>query len=136
MGSWALCQEALRLWKWLNRQGISLIMHHVMGSLNSREDKLSWQRLVDQKWQLHTELSQDVFLQWGEPWLNRFITAENVMSALLHVGVSKKLSLGDAFCVEWSKGLLLYAFPRLPYLARVLRKVKNDLAPVILVAPD
>ena len=29
VGLWALCQEVLRLWKWLDHQGIFLVVHHL-----------------------------------------------------------------------------------------------------------
>ena len=41
VGSWTLCQEALCLWTWLERQGISLAVQHLAGSLNVRADELS-----------------------------------------------------------------------------------------------
>ena len=47
----------------------------------------------------------------------------------------KRLLLGDAFLLEWNSGLL-YTFPPLPLLPRVLKKFRNDRAQVILMAPD
>ena len=41
VGSWALCQEALRLWNWLEHQNIFLVAQHLAGSLNIRADELS-----------------------------------------------------------------------------------------------
>ena len=41
VGSWTLCQEALRLWTWLECQDIFLVMQHLAGSLNARADELS-----------------------------------------------------------------------------------------------
>ena len=41
VGLWTLCQEALRLLKWLEDQDIFLVVQHLAGSLNARVDKLS-----------------------------------------------------------------------------------------------
>ena len=40
VGLWTLCQETLHLWTWLECQGIFLVVHHLVGSLNARTDKL------------------------------------------------------------------------------------------------
>ena len=39
--SFVLNQEALHLWNWLNRQGISLVVNHLADSLIARADVLS-----------------------------------------------------------------------------------------------
>ena len=62
-GEWALWQEALRLWKWLNAQGISLIAQHLAGSLNAMVDKLSRCYLVDHEWWLPSKVAQGIFQQ-------------------------------------------------------------------------
>ena len=51
MGLWTLCQEALRLWTWLEHQGISLVVQHLAGSQN-RADKPILRCLVDYEWRL------------------------------------------------------------------------------------
>ena len=53
VGSWTLCQEALRLWNWLDHQGISLVAQNLPGSLNVRVDRLSRCCLADHEWRLH-----------------------------------------------------------------------------------
>ena len=41
VGSWPLCQEALRLWNWLQHQNIFLVAQQLAGSLNVRAGELS-----------------------------------------------------------------------------------------------
>ena len=53
VGIWTLCVEALRLLTWLIHLGTSLIIHHLVGSLNARAGKQ----------QQHPEVVQDVFHQ-------------------------------------------------------------------------
>ena len=38
MRSWTLCQEALHLWMWLERQGIFLVVQHLARFLKARVD--------------------------------------------------------------------------------------------------
>ena len=66
VGSWVLCQETLRLWRWLKGQGIFLIPNHLAGFLNARANKLSRCRLADHEWRLHPEVAHGIFQQWGE----------------------------------------------------------------------
>ena len=74
---WTLCQDALSLWKWLEQQNIFLVVQHLVGSLNIRVDKLSRRCLADHEWHLHPEVAQNLFLEWGEPLLDLFATADN-----------------------------------------------------------
>ena len=127
MGSWVLCQEALRHWKWLNAEGISL---HLTGSLNTRVDKLRQLCLTEQEWQLHSEVALGIFQQRGEPWSISHLR-ERTVSKPLHIGVLKAVL--PRRHLDWGLGLL-YTFSPLPLLPRVLKKIKKDRAQVILLA--
>ena len=90
---------------------------------------------MDHEWQLHVEVAEGIFQEWGEPWLDLFVAAENAQyQHFCTLEFPRKLSLGDAFHREWCSGLL-YAFPPLPLLPQIL-KIKNDQAQIILVAQD
>ncbi|KAJ1162117.1 hypothetical protein NDU88_002595 [Pleurodeles waltl] len=56
VGSLTICQEELRLWTWLEYQGITLMVQHLAGSLSARADELSRRCLADHKWYLHREV--------------------------------------------------------------------------------
>ncbi|XP_078497067.1 uncharacterized protein LOC144753171 [Lissotriton helveticus] len=136
VGSWILCQEALCLWQWLERQGVTLVAQHLAGSLNARADELSRRCMMDHEWRLNSDVAQGLFQRWGEPWLDLFAAEENAQChQFCALEFPRRHSLGDAFRREWSCGLL-YAFPPIPLLPRVLKKIKRDRAQVILVAPD
>ncbi|KAJ1138196.1 hypothetical protein NDU88_004587 [Pleurodeles waltl] len=107
VGSWTLCQEALRHWTWLEHQGINLIVQHLAGSLNARADELSRRCTADREWHLHPEVAQVLFQQWGEPWLDLFTSTENAQCQLFcTLEFPRRHSLGDAFRLEWNSGLL------------------------------
>ena len=61
VASWTLCQETLRLWKWLEHHEIFQVVQHLVGSLNTRADKLGCRCLADHKRQLHPEVVQGFF---------------------------------------------------------------------------
>ena len=106
------------------------------GSLNARADKLSRRCLADHKWHLHPEVVQGLFEQWGEPWLDLFATTENVQCQhFCALEFPKRLSHRDTFHLKWTSGLL-YAFPSIPLLPQVLKKIRTNRAQVILVALD
>ena len=120
MGSWLLCQEALRLWNWLVLQSIFLVAQHLVGSLNVRGDERSRRCLMDHELRVRPERVQGLFHEWGEPWLDLFTTTETVQCQHFCVlEFSKRLSQGDAFHLEWNSGIL-YAFLPKALLPRVL----------------
>ena len=65
-----------------------------------------------------------------------FATAENAQcQTFCALEFPRQFSLGDAFHLDWGSGFL-YAFPPLPLLPRVLKKIRKDQAQVILVAQN
>ena len=69
------------------------------------------------------EVAQGLFREWEEPWLDLFATAENAQCQhFCALEFPKWLSQGDSFHLEWNSGLL-YAFPPIPLLPRVLKKI-------------
>ncbi|KAJ1176911.1 hypothetical protein NDU88_002178 [Pleurodeles waltl] len=136
VGSYLLCREALRLWSWAQDHQICLIAYHFAGVLNVRADGLSRHFSIDHEWRLHPDLVLHIFGMWGTPQVDLFATQENAHCPLFCSLQYPLLgALGDAFQMSW-RGQLLYAFPPIPLIPRVLRKVRQDQAQVILVAPD
>ncbi|KAJ1204843.1 hypothetical protein NDU88_000281 [Pleurodeles waltl] len=60
---------------------------------------------------------------------------ERAVSAVCAFEFPRWHSLSNAFRRKWNSGLL-YTFPPIPLLPRVLKKIRQDRAQVILVAPD
>ncbi|XP_030408348.1 uncharacterized protein LOC115646540 [Gopherus evgoodei] len=73
-------------------------------------------------------------LHLGLPTLDLFATAKNkkCLKFFSRPGLGKH-SLGDAFMISWDQNLL-YAFPPIPVLHRVLTNIRTDCAMVILIA--
>ncbi|KAJ1204852.1 hypothetical protein NDU88_000290 [Pleurodeles waltl] len=136
VGSYLLCREALRLWSWAKDHQICLIANHLAGVLNVRADSLSRHFSADHEWRLHPDQVRLIFQRWGFPRVDLFATRENAHCPLFcSLQYPMQGALGDAFQITWC-GQLLYAFPPIPLIPRVLRKIRQDRALVILIAPD
>ncbi|KAJ1116790.1 hypothetical protein NDU88_004996 [Pleurodeles waltl] len=136
VGSYLLCREALRLWSWAMDHQICLIANHLAGVLNVRADSLSRHFSADHEWRLHPDQVRLIFQRWGFPRIDLFATRENAHCPLFcSLQYPMQGALGDAFQITWC-GQLLYAFPPIPLIPRVLRKIRQDRALVILIAPD
>ncbi|KAJ1085596.1 hypothetical protein NDU88_005726 [Pleurodeles waltl] len=136
VGSYLLCREALRLWSWAKDHQICLVANHLAGVLNVRADSLSRQFSADQEWRLHPDQIRLIFQMWGFPRIDLFATLENAHCPLFcSLQYPVQGALGDAFQITWCDQLL-YAFPPIPLIPRVLRKIRQDRAQVILIAPD
>ncbi|KAJ1156603.1 hypothetical protein NDU88_009321 [Pleurodeles waltl] len=136
VGSYLLCREALRLWSWAKDHRICLIANHLAGVLNVRADSLSRHFSADHEWRLHPDQVRLIFQKWGFPRVDLFATRENAHCPLFcSLQYPMQEALGDAFQMTWC-GQLLYAFPPIPLIPRVLRKIRQDRALVILIAPD
>ncbi|KAJ1095605.1 hypothetical protein NDU88_000764 [Pleurodeles waltl] len=136
VGSYLLCREALRLWSWAKDHQICLVANHLAGVLNVRADSLSRQFSADHEWRLHPDQVRLIFQMWGFPRIDLFATRENAHCPLFcSLQYPMQGALGDAFQITWC-GQLLYAFPPIPLIPRVLRKIRQDRALVILIAPD
>ncbi|KAJ1094268.1 hypothetical protein NDU88_007346 [Pleurodeles waltl] len=130
VGSYLLCREALRLWSWAKDHQICLVANHLAGVLNVRADTLS------HEWCLHPDQVRQIFQMWGIPRIDRFATRENLHCPLFcSLQYTVQGALGDAFQMSWCDQLL-YAFPPIPLIPRVVRKIRQDRAQVILIAPD
>ncbi|KAJ1168361.1 hypothetical protein NDU88_000287 [Pleurodeles waltl] len=136
VGSYLLCREALRLWSWAKDHQICLVANHLAGVLNVRADSLSRQFSADHEWRLHPDQVCLIFQMWGFPRIDLFATRENTHCPLFcSLQYPVQGALGDAFLITWCDQLL-YAFPPIPLIPRVLRKIRQDRAQVILIALD
>ncbi|XP_024071350.2 uncharacterized protein LOC112117576 [Terrapene carolina triunguis] len=133
--SLALCWEALALWEFCIAHDISLRAAHLPGVRNMQADRLSRVFSPQYEWSLLSEVTHRLFQEWGTPQIDLFATRWNQRCPQFcsRGGVGKDTIL-DAFLMSWS-GQLLYAFPPLPLIPKVLEKVKVDKARVILIAP-
>ncbi|CAJ0950626.1 unnamed protein product [Ranitomeya imitator] len=110
---------------------------HIPGVENWAADFLSRKGLAAGEWSLHPEVFHQICLQWGTPDVD--LTASRVNRKVPQF-VSRSrdpLAVGvDALAIPWSQFELPYLFPPLPLLPKLLKKIKAEGVPVILIAPD
>ncbi|CAJ0930062.1 unnamed protein product, partial [Ranitomeya imitator] len=110
---------------------------HIPGVENWAADFLSREGLAAGEWSLHPEVFHQICLRWGTPDVD--LTASRINRKVPQF-VSRSrdpLAVGvDALAIPWSQFELPYLFPPLPLLPKLLKKIKAEGVPVILIAPD
>ncbi|CAJ0936185.1 unnamed protein product [Ranitomeya imitator] len=110
---------------------------HIPGVENWAADFLSREGLAAGEWSLHPEVFHQICLRWGTPDVD--LTASRVNRKVPQF-VSRSrdpLAVGvDALAIPWSQFELPYLFPPLPLLPKLLKKIRAEGVPVILIAPD
>lgn len=114
---------------------LSLSAVFLAGRKNLRADFLSRQTIHQGDWCLDKEIFLKIVGLWGEPEIDLFATKKNrQVRNFCSLNPADHPWAIDAFSVRWAWGLA-YAFPPLSLIPRVLRKVREDQARVILIAP-
>ena len=124
------------IFTWAFARDISLSAEHLPGVDNVIADRLSRDTSYDKEWQLLPALFDQLCARFGAPEVDLFATRINF---LLQRYVSWRPDPCawkiDAFTFAWPAGVLYYAFPPFSLVGSVLRKVEQDGALVMLVAP-
>ncbi|KAG8538770.1 hypothetical protein GDO81_022103 [Engystomops pustulosus] len=131
-----LSSLARTIFQWAEENILSISATHLKGSLNREADYLSRREILPNEWCLNQEIFLHLTSVWGMPQIDLFATRENSKCQQyfsLEAGESRDHL--DAFSHRWS-GSLMYAFPPIPLIARVLRKILLDRSRVILICPN
>ncbi|KAG8550432.1 hypothetical protein GDO81_025882 [Engystomops pustulosus] len=116
-----------------NLRSVSSI--HIRGKDNLEADFLSRHLLRQGEWSLNRNVFSKITKLWGQPETDLFATRKN-RQVRLFCSLDPRdqpLSL-DAFSIRWDFSLS-YAFPPLSVLPRVLKRISQDQARVIPIAP-
>nr|XP_016847900.1 PREDICTED: uncharacterized protein LOC107982642 [Anolis carolinensis] len=126
-----------RIWEWCIRRHVFLVVIHLPGVDNVFADSLSRTTLNNHEWHLHRREFKFITRRWGTPTIDLFASPANTQCPRFCARMRPHASpgcLGDAFLFSWVPDLL-YAFPPLPLLARVVAKIVSDNSNCILIAP-
>lgn len=127
-----LISLTLELWQWCLQKSILITAQHLPGKLNSAADRESREFYDSSEWQIDPQVIQPFLRGYN---VDLFASR---LTALLPTCASWKPDPGasytDAMTLDWSllKG---YAFPPFSLIAPVLKKVSQDRADLLLVAP-
>lgn len=127
---------AFHILTWAENHRVNLKARHIPGALNVIADGLSRQdKIISTEWVLDAATLQAVWDKWHRPHIDLFATRFN---SRLPIYVSPcpdpHAWAVDAFSFGW-QNLDLYAYPPTVLIPKVLRKVREDLACMILIAP-
>lgn len=136
MRSRALMFETEWLFNWVERHLKLLKADHILGTANVRADWLSREQIDPAEWQLHPPVFREIVSRFGTPWVDLFASPANTK---LPCFVSRYLTPlaedHDALRCRWPSSLL-YAFPPIPLVPHVIRKLLSEKADLLLVAPN
>ncbi|XP_071989492.1 uncharacterized protein [Engystomops pustulosus] len=119
------------IFSWAEGNILCISATHLRGTLNREADYLSRREVSPNEW----GINQEVFLQltdlWGVPQIDLFATKENsVCHQYYSLEAGEPKDRLDAFSHQWIEPLS-YAFPPIPLIARVLRKILSDQARIL-----
>lgn len=130
-----LSSLAAQFWKWCRHRDITPVASYLPGQDNLIADFLSRGRCLPSEWMLHPEVMSLIQRTMGPLRVDLFASALNHQLPLYCSRVQDPGAWAlDAFSISW-RGIQAYAFPPIALIPRVLRKIREDKAVVLLVAP-
>ncbi|XP_070591658.1 uncharacterized protein [Erythrolamprus reginae] len=130
-----LMEETMRLFNWAETHLASLTAEHIAGISNSTADWLSRATLDPSEWRLHPDLFYQLTQRFGVPLVDLFASSQNTQLPRFFTRFPDPRAEGtNALLSSWPPGLL-YAFPPVNLIPRVVEKILHEEAEVILLAP-
>ena len=127
-----LCVE---IFSWAEESDIYLSAAHVKGSDNVEADRLSRNENIDTEWSIHQCLFDKLCLVYGHPSVDLFASRiNNKLECFISWLPDPSAAATDAFAFSWSD-FYGYAFPPFSVLGRVIQKVIQDRATILLIMP-
>ena len=127
---------AKKILLWCRESGTRLLCRHIAGRLNVKADQLSRKsQVIGTEWSLSPRVIEAIWALWGRPHIDLFATRDNrKIDTFVSPFPDEWAWATDAMSISW-KGMWAYAFPPIPLLPKVLRKIREELSEIILVAP-
>ncbi|XP_069587298.1 UDP-N-acetylglucosamine transporter TMEM241 isoform X2 [Ranitomeya imitator] len=114
---------------------LSLTALHIRGIENTKADFLSRHMLRQGEWTLNPQIFKNIVDMWGLPQIDLFATRNNrQVRAFASLNVADKPDLIDSLQYPWNYNLA-YAFPPMMLIPLVIKKIREEKARVILIAP-
>lgn len=126
---------ARRMWEWCISRDIFLSAQHIPGKMNTRADDLSRKFSLNLEWSLNKGVYEQVVQLTFIPDVDLFASRLNAKTVNYVSWHPEPDAMAvDAFTISWSN-LKCYAFPPFSLIPQVLRKIQEDKALVLLIAP-
>ncbi|XP_073430315.1 sex comb on midleg-like protein 2 isoform X4 [Dendrobates tinctorius] len=135
--SQAAMREVGLVLRWAEKNRVVISAVHIPGVENWAADFLSRQGVAAGEWSLHPEIFQQICQRWGTPDVDLMASRENAkVLRFVARSLDPQAIAADALVLPWNQFRLPYLFPPLPLLPRVIRKIRREKVPAILLAPD
>lgn len=124
------------IWKWCSARKIVLSVFHIPGTENSFADKLSRQKInVDMEWKMNEEIFRALMRKYGKFDIDLFASDQNyqLVPYASYLPDAKAFAI-NAFSLNWGK-FYCYIFPPFSVLNQVLKKLEDDKAEGLVIAP-
>ena len=131
------CNElAKKMWQWCIDRNLWISAVHIPGIDNTEADQESRKFTHDTEWMLDTEVFEQISQIFGKPDCDIFASRLNTkLQRFVSWKPDPEAEHTDAFSFDWHDYGLLYMFPPFSLIPRVLRKIEEDQAEAILIAP-
>jgi hypothetical protein len=124
------------IWLWAFDRNLWISAAHVPGVDNVEADTASREFKDELEWTLDKDIFLHITFLFGKPEMDLFASRLNYqVKPFCALNPDPLASTIDAFTISW-QGFLGYAFPPFCILGRVLQKIIQDQAEIILIAPD
>lgn len=134
--SQAAQREVDRIFSWAEAHVPCISAIFIPGVDNWQADFLSRQQMSPGEWSLHPEVFQVICRKWGTPEVDVMASRFNAKVAKFVSRTRDPLACGtDALVCPWHQFALIYAFPPIRMLPRLLHRIQRERKPAILVAP-
>ncbi len=126
---------AKEIWAWCLSGNIVLTSSHIPGIQNTEADFASRHFNDRVEWSLHEDIFQKITMKLGSPEIDLFASRLNAKCAR-YVAWQKdpEAVFIDAFSRSW-KDFNAYAFPPFSLIAKVLQRIQQDKAQMIVIVP-
>ena len=129
-------QIAQKIWTWCQERNIWLTCSHIAGKLNTRADQKSRKFNDHLEWCLNKNVFDKICRRLGYADIDLFATRLNCqIEKYCSWEADPNCQYVDAFTVDWGEFSLTYLFPPFSILNRCLRKMREDKAEGIMIAP-
>ena len=126
---------AAELWTWCRRRDIIPTASYIPGRENLIADFLSRGRVLPSEWTIHRQVLARILRSFGPLDVDLFASALNArLPRYCTKALDPRAWRTDAFSFRW-EGFRGYAFPPIALIPKVLLKVRQDQAFLILIAP-
>lgn len=127
---------AKRIWQWCEKRGIIIHASYIKSEENIVADGLSRGEDMNSEWKLNEKYFARICKKFGFPEIDLFASYLNNQVRTYNSWFPDKNAMQvDSLLCKWDYKLP-YAFPPFSLIPKVLQKIKNEQATVILVVPN